>query len=65
MDELGSPEDEEDENVENHNEAVLSVIQETQDTRFVPYFMYFCDIPVFGYLLLWYVIRDCFLNVLQ
>ena len=31
-DELGSAEDEEDENVEDLNEAVLSVTQQTQDT---------------------------------
>ena len=59
-DELGSAEDEDDTNVKDLNEAVLSVTQQTQDTRFVPYFIYFCDVAVFGYLLLLYVTMDCF-----
>ena len=58
-DELRGAEDEKNENVEDLNEAVLNVTQETQDTRFVPYFTYFCKLAVFRYLLLLYVIKDC------
>ena len=59
-DELGSAEDEKDENVEVLSQAMLSVTQETQDTRFVPYYAYFCDVAVSRYLLLLYVMKDHF-----